>query len=422
MLVGEVAPDGAARDLLTRLGYLDGTEALIAHRAALLRAASRFHRMFKLQAADAPGLIALGAEVDPACVGSPGAPLASVSGCGSTLRQAFESCVGEGVEHLSQYAAPEDAFDRQSADEALADAPPALHELWQRLLPYRRNHDDAAPTDWTTAARLADGRTVRLPADICFRRPAAARDIETPWPLSTGCGAGIDHLAATLHGLLELIERDAVALWWRGGRRGRLLPAEVATPILARLRGDGSGGRRTWLLDISNDTGVPAVVAASCNDDGFGLCCGHAARPTLAAAASAAVIEMAQMELGYRVTAAKRAESGESALNAVDREHLRRHAQVDVARTPALHPLAPPVPPCDLSAQDNPSLLAALRRRLEAIGLAPCVLNLTRSAFGIPVTRTVCAGLENGMTAPPGPRLRAAAELSGTDPFAAGPL
>ena len=36
------------------------------HRALLLRAASRFVRVFQLTAPDAPGLIAFGAEFDPA--------------------------------------------------------------------------------------------------------------------------------------------------------------------------------------------------------------------------------------------------------------------------------------------------------------------------------------------------------------------
>jgi ribosomal protein S12 methylthiotransferase accessory factor YcaO len=63
-----------------------------------------------------------------------------------------------------------------------------------------------------------------------------------------------------------------------------------------------------------------------------------------------------------------------------------------------------------------------VRQRLAAIGLAPCALNLTRAAFGIPVVRVICPGLELGLTAPPGPRLRAAAETSGVDPADAMPL
>src|ERR1019366_6590581 len=196
VLTGEVEAEGPPRDLLARLDYLDGAVEQARHRAAMLRAASGFNRIFTLEAVDAPGLFALGAEVDPASVGMRGAPLASMSGTSLTFRQAFESCVGEGVEYLSQFATDEDAIEQCMADEALAGASPGPRVLWEHLLPWRRDRS-ALLTAWTIAGDLADGRPVRLPADIGFRRPAEERDIDPPWPVSTGCGAGPDHLTAT---------------------------------------------------------------------------------------------------------------------------------------------------------------------------------------------------------------------------------
>ena len=420
ILSGNTAAEGPPRDLLLRLDYLDNASHQAPHRAAMLRAAALFKRIFTLEATDAPGLVALGAEVDPAVTGVRDAPIVSVSGTGMTFRQAFESCVGEGVEALSRYASNEDVIERLDADEALIGASAAVRSLWDDLLPYRRDRFERR-TSWTFAADLADGHAVRLPADLCFRRPEDEREIDPPWPMSTGCGAGPDHQTATLHGLLEVIERDAVALWWRGGRRARVLRNDAGAAVLARLRG-GDTSRRTWFLDITNDIGVPAVVAASCDDDGFGLCRGFAARTTLAGAADAAVREMAQMELAYRITVAKRSVRGDAALNDVDREHLRRYTRVHVAETPALHPSAPPLPPCDIPASDPLPALAEVRKRLAAVGVAPCAINLTRAAFGIPMVRVICPGLEHGMTAPPGARLRAAARGSGVDPGSIEPL
>ncbi len=420
MLAGGAAVQGPPREFLARLDYFDDAPGQAPHRAAMLRAAAGFVRVFTLEEPQAPGLIAMGAEVDPACVGMLGEPLASVSGTGLTFRQAFESCVGEGVERLSQFATDQDAITLLTPADALVDASPALHALWERLRPYRRDHA-ASRTAWATVADLADGAPVRVPADLCLRRPAEQRDLDPPWPLSIGCGAGPDHLTATLSALLELVERDAVALWWRGGRRARLLPGDVGAAVLARLRGDDTQ-RRSWFLDITTDTAIPAVVAASCNDDGFGLCCGFAAKTTLAAAADAAAREMAQMELAHRIAAAKRATRGDAALNEADWQHLRRFTRIDVTQTPALHPLAPPLPPGDLPAPHGVAALAALRQRLDAVGVAPCALDLTRAAFGVPVVRVICPGLEVGPTSPPGPRLRRAAELSGVDPADAPPL
>jgi ribosomal protein S12 methylthiotransferase accessory factor len=416
VLTGEAADDGPSHDLLVRLGYLDGDQRSAPHRAALLRAGARFRRLFSIRSEDAPGLVALGAEVDAGCLGVADAPLGSVSGTGLTFRQAFESCVGEGVEYLSQFATGDDVLHSLTGDEALAGATPAMRALWERLQPYRRELE-AGQIDWAPAANLADGTLVWLPADLCFRRPAGVRMMVPPWPLSTGCGAGVDALDATLHGLLELIERDAVALWLRGGLRGRQVGPGPGAAMLGRLRGNVIS-RHTWLLDLTSDVGVPVVAAVACNDDGFGLCRGYACRPTLAAAADAALMELAQMEIGYRLSATKRDIQGEAGLNDTDRQHISRYTGVNVAATPALTALVPPSPSRDLISYDRIAILADLRKRLEAVGLEAYALNLTKPDLGISVTRSFAPGLEMGLESPPGRRLLAAAERSGADPSA----
>lgn len=420
-LLDDCAAEGPAQHLLGQLGYLDGAAECQRHRAALLRAASGFRRIFMLEADDAPGLIALGAEVDPAAIGIKDAPIVGVSGVGLTFRQAFESCVGEGIEYLSQFATQDDHIIWLRPNDALADAAPQLHDLWERLRPFRRNPEDPLIA-WATAKTIVDHHAVRLPAAICFRRPDALRDIDPPWPLSIGCGAGPDIDAATAHGLLELIERDAVSLWWRGGRPAHVVPSNIAVDaLLSRLRA-GTTHRRTWLLDITTDIAVPVIVAASCDDTGYGFCCGFAARATLAAAAAAAVREMVQMELAYRIADTKRTLRGEAALNETDRAHIQRFRALEVKSTPALHPVAPPLLPQDLPVKDQADIVAHLNDRLRTIGLAPCALDMTRPVFSVPATRTLCPGLEAGMTSPPGPRLQAMAARRDVDPTVAMPL
>ena len=454
MMTERTVIDEPARHLLARLDYFDGDVNATKHRTALLRAAANFRRIFTLNAVDAPGLVALGAEVGPPSITATGVQPGSVSGTGFTFRQAFETCVGEAVEYLSQFAMPDDAVIRLTEPAVLAETTPRMRGLWEQLGPYRRD-PRAGTTAWVAAADLSDGRPVLVPADLCLRRPAGERDLDSPWPLSIGCGAGPDLLDATLHGLLELIERDAVTLWWFGGQRARLVPSGTGSTAIRRLRGDARH-RRTWLLDITTDIGVPVVVAASCHDDGLGLCVGHAAAPTLERAAESAVREMTQMELAHRITAAKRAERGDAALNAVDRRHEWRFTELRVMDTPALHPVAPPNPPSDLledtpglhgnlgtpcaglaaggaqnqndtqvpreSGYDKPSLLTALRHRLASTGSSAAALNLSREQFGIPVVRAVCPGLELGMMVPPGPRLSAVAARNGVDPANIQPL
>ena len=71
-----------------------------------------------------------------------------------------------------------------------------------------------------TARSLATGSDVLVPADWCVRRAPRRMGLQPPWILGSGVAAGPDWDWAASRALLELIERDAVALWWLGGHRG----------------------------------------------------------------------------------------------------------------------------------------------------------------------------------------------------------
>jgi hypothetical protein len=102
----EAADKLGVRPLLEALGYAgaDVSDPETRHRAHLLEAASQFARVFELAAPEAPGLVCFGAEFDPA-IADPlhaGNPIVGVSGVGLSLQDAFQGCIGEGVEYLSQ--------------------------------------------------------------------------------------------------------------------------------------------------------------------------------------------------------------------------------------------------------------------------------------------------------------------------------
>lgn len=390
------------RDFLDWLGcpVPDSPGPVERNRALLLRATTRFDRLFSLDCPTAPGLAVFGAEV-PLDLLAPTGPaaglgLASASGTGAGLLEAFEGCVGEGIELLSSVAT--------AADRIIADPPRRDCTDWLELiLP-----PGTVPDGWVEVARLdRSGASAWLPAGLCLRR--AASDFVPPWPLSIGCAAGRTPTDAALHALLELIERDAAALWWRGGRRGRPVPLEdpsmaAAVALLAGLR-QGATERVSWLLDLTTDLGVPVLAAISTAADGRGLCCGLAARTTRAGAARAAVLEMAQMEMAHAVVLAKQAERGRAALNTRDLALLARHDGIDAGTCGLLHPqgIAPRRPDLPLAPE---AAMPALLARLAGHGFAAYGLDLTRPAFGVPVVRIICPGLEVEPSRSIGPRLR----------------
>ena len=269
--------------------------------------------------------------------------------------------------------------------------------------------------DWMPARRLTDGAVSWFPADLCLRR--AAPDFVPPLKLSTGCAAGVTRDAATLRGLLELIERDAVGLWWRGGRRGRSIPVDRETAaLLARVRA-GQGARQTTLLDITSDLGVPVVAAFSTRPDGYGFALGMAARVDFVEAARSAIFEMCQSELSLHVIAAKQRESGQAGLNESDLRQLKRAS--------VLNPNG-----CLLLRADDeapgPQVVAdetvdAMARRLAERGIVAWSIDLTRGQFGVPVVRVIAPGLQSEPCEIVGDRLaRAVAETGGGAQYSGG--
>jgi ribosomal protein S12 methylthiotransferase accessory factor len=409
-LLGDHSEGSSATDvqrLLEALDYVTATEfpaqsrtsnSETRHRAMLLKAASRFVRVFQLAAPDAPGLIAFGAEFDPA-IADPlhaGSPLVGVSGVGLSPQEAFQGCIGEGIEYLSQLQTGSDVLLSSGPGDPAAELGPQARDFLAAFSAHRLR--PGADLSWYAAKRLTDHGEALLPADLCLRRPPDLREIEPPFPLSNGSAAGTSWDGAALHGMLELIERDAASLWWRGGNRGGSIPPQheahiMAEALLPRLRQNATG-RRSWLLDITTDIGVPCVAAVSCSANGFGFAFGLAARPTLRAAVRSAILEMCQLELALAVVEAKCRESGEAALNKRDQGHRRRATMIDADRCPLLQPVPERKRHLTIEATDPGAVLQLIVGRLGQLGIETFGLNLTRPQLAVPVARVIAPGLQ----------------------------
>jgi ribosomal protein S12 methylthiotransferase accessory factor len=397
LLRGQQPEDATVREalgLLQELGYGRtagaGPDEETLHRARLLEAVGQFVRIFELGAPEAPGLFCFGAEVDPASIDPihHGSALLGVSGVGFSMQEAFQRCVGEGIEYLSQIQSREDRLVPTAAcRETARITPDFVARLAGRADPQ---------LSWYAARRLEDGREVLLPADICLRRPEAARDFAVPFPLSIGSAAGTSLDGALLHGLLELIERDAVSLWWRGGHLPRAVDLRDvgAEALLQKLRPPGFAARRCWLLDITTDIGIPTVAAVSCGPDGYGFAFGLATRTRLAAAVRSAILEMCQLELAYAVIEAKRRERGEAGLNVKDRLHLGRATKINADQCRLLQPSLEPVSHIAIDAAEPRAVREAIVGRLESLGIESFFIDLTRTRFAVPVARVIAPALQ----------------------------
>jgi len=161
--------------------------------------------------------------------------------------------------------------------------------------------DDSTRAGWVPAVDLGSGAEVLVPAALVYF-PYAHPPNEPRWSegTSTGLAVAADWDAAALHGLLEVVERDAASLAWLT----RPSWPRLGLASLARLEALWShrlqvSGVRLHLADLSCDTGVP-VIAAAIESARGGVSLGTAARFDVEEAAIKATLEACQAWLSWK--------------------------------------------------------------------------------------------------------------------------
>ncbi|MEU7749264.1 TOMM precursor leader peptide-binding protein [Nonomuraea sp. NPDC049158] len=128
--------------------------------------------------------------------------------------------------------------------------------------------DPDQPIPWVWGYSLRDRRAVLVPQRTVYYG-GAERDHNFVMECSSGCASGASLEEATLHGMLELIERDSFMLAWYG--KVSLPEIDPATCrdeslfMIDRLRLCGYDVR---LFDMRIDLSVPAVLAVAVRRDG----------------------------------------------------------------------------------------------------------------------------------------------------------
>ncbi|UPK16003.1 TOMM precursor leader peptide-binding protein (plasmid) [Bradyrhizobium sp. 155] len=119
--------------------------------------------------------------------------------------------------------------------------------------------------DWSPAYSLTRDRFVHVPSAYCYFGHPDLRARFFCSCDSNGNAAGNSKEEAILQGLLELVERDAVAMWWYNyARRPEIVLSSLRDSYVDQLHDHYSEmGRDIWLLDITSDFRIPVVAAIS---------------------------------------------------------------------------------------------------------------------------------------------------------------
>jgi ribosomal protein S12 methylthiotransferase accessory factor len=125
--------------------------------------------------------------------------------------------------------------------------------------------DEERAIDWTPLWSLTEQREKYAATAQCYYGYPQPDGYQFCQADSNGCAAGNTKEEAILQGLMELVERDSVALWWYNMlTRPAVDLASFAEPYLdSLLERYRHGGRDLWVLDITSDLEIPAFVAVS---------------------------------------------------------------------------------------------------------------------------------------------------------------
>jgi oxazoline/thiazoline synthase len=120
--------------------------------------------------------------------------------------------------------------------------------------------DPSAKVDWSPVWSLRDHRFKYLPTSLLYffyRGPGAFHAD------SNGCAAGNTIEEAIVQGFLELVERDAYAIWWYNRlQRAEADLGQLDDSYIRDLQAQlAEAGRRLWVLDVTSDLAIPTFVA-----------------------------------------------------------------------------------------------------------------------------------------------------------------
>ena len=136
------------------------------------------------------------------------------------------------------------------------------HDQFQRIpSPLPRDLE----IQWSAVYSLKSGEEKYLPSAYCYYGGGDRKDWNYFYSDSNGVAAGSDCVEAAYHGLLELFERDAVAIWWYNKiQRPAVDLASFGDEFIDQVQNYFTSlGRDLWVLDISNDMHIPVFVAIS---------------------------------------------------------------------------------------------------------------------------------------------------------------
>ena len=272
-----------------------------------MRASDRYLASFPDRLVEFPvtGLDPLDVALHSAAVAEgPDCPAGSGLGYGATAEEARTGALGEMAEMaLSTRSLAGRPRVQASYDDLVRAGRPA-QDPRTLCLEAGSPYDDDRVLQWLPMTRLSDREQVLVPAELVASTPNDLPGVPPPdgWlttVITNGQGAAFDVERATVHAVLEVLQRDGNAVAFRAMDRGTVVDLEGLTDpdALALLDRLTRAGIDVVVKLASTELGVVDVYAVGCSGDEaspvMATACGEAAHPDREVAVRKALFEFA---------------------------------------------------------------------------------------------------------------------------------
>ncbi|MCB8960145.1 MAG: TOMM precursor leader peptide-binding protein [Ardenticatenales bacterium] len=340
-------------------------------------------------------------------------------GKGMSAEQARASAIGEAIERYSAVFRNEDELRLRASYQDLGGQ--GLHlqneilffseKQYANRLPWNRQQktlyhmvpnpfDEKITLDWSPIWSLTSQEKRYIPTSYCYYgHPELHHHFSGAD--SNGSAAGNSLEEAIFQGFLEVVERDAIALWWynRLDRPGVDLTSFGITPYVRKLTEFyGSIGRELWVIDITSDLNIPTFAAISrrLNRDVEDIIIGCGAHLDPKIAVLRALTEMNQFLFPVLHDDAE----GKTIYRTDEWEAIDWFQRAKLAEQPYLAPAAslPLRAASDFPKQHHPDLRDDIEHCVaiaQKAGLEVFVLDQTRADVGFPVCKVIVPGLRH---------------------------
>ena len=276
-----------------------------------------------------------------------------------------------------------------------------INAMRRRFVWVPRVFDPEERLDWTPAWSLSDERPVHfLTHQMYYAAPfegESQRGELVAAPDSNGCASGSSLEDAAVQGFYELVERDAYAMWWYS----RYQVPEVdldsfGDPFLSKAKAYYAHyGLKLWMIDITNDFGIPVFASVAYRPDAEyeGIITAAGAHHDPYVAALRCVCEMNQ----YLTAVRDLRDDGGFYYDDEESNWFWRNVKMKDMSYLIPDPSAEIVTRdrYETPTDDAGKLLRVILDAVHARGLKMMILDQTRPDVGMPVVKTIVPGMRH---------------------------